>query len=98
MALALELLTALAEEGSALERKRHTAVMPILVRRSAEVLALVSGALSGKLGEHFLSEAHAAAAVGTRMVLHATSRLRYCEPYILEKEIPCFTKASRCMR
>ena len=50
-ALALGLLTAVAEEGSALERKRHTAVMPILVRRSAEVLSLVSTALSGKPGE-----------------------------------------------
>jgi hypothetical protein len=48
--LALELLTALGEECCALERKRRTAVMPILVRRSAEVLGLVSGALTGKLG------------------------------------------------
>ena len=49
VALGLEVLTALAEEGSALARKRRNEVLPILVRRSAEVLALVSAAMTGRL-------------------------------------------------
>lgn len=51
MALGLEVLTALAEEGSALERRRRNEVLPVLVRRSAEVLALVSAAMTGRLGQ-----------------------------------------------
>ena len=49
--LGLEVLTALAEEGSALERRRRNEVLPVLVRRSAEVLALVSAATTGRLGQ-----------------------------------------------
>jgi hypothetical protein len=47
--LGLELLTALAEEGDALDRRRRTALVPLLVRRSPEVFGLLSQILSGQL-------------------------------------------------
>lgn len=47
--LGLELLAALAEEGDCLDRRRRTALLPLLARRSPEVFGLLSQALSGHL-------------------------------------------------
>lgn len=56
-ALGLELLTSLAEEGDALERRRRAALLPILMRRSPDVLNLLGRALSGHLAAGGLQQA-----------------------------------------